>query len=103
MKLVNCDILLKTSLLESFSYPPLEMMATVGVVLAIPNGGNSEYLKDGYNCLLFEHGNFDEALQKIELLAKDSKLRNKLIAGGVETSKARDWKKIEKEILDLYK
>ena len=99
----NCDILLKTSLLESFSYPPLEMMATGGVVLAIPNGGNSEYLKDGYNCLLFEHGNFDEALQKIELLAKDSKLRNKLIAGGVKTSKARDWKKIEKEILDLYK
>ena len=29
-----CDILLKTSLLESFSYPPLEMMASGGYVVA---------------------------------------------------------------------
>ena len=42
-----CDILLKTSLLESFSYPPLEMMASGGYVVAVPNGGNLEYLKDG--------------------------------------------------------
>ena len=40
-----CDILLKTSLLESFSYPPLEMMASGGYVVAVPNGGNLEYLK----------------------------------------------------------
>ena len=42
-----CDILLKTSLLESFSYPPLEMMASGGYVVAVPNGGNLEYLKMG--------------------------------------------------------
>ena len=42
----QCDVLLKTSLLESFSYPPLEMMATGGYVIAVPNGGNVEYLID---------------------------------------------------------
>ena len=45
----ECDILLKSSLLESFSYPPLEMMATGGVCVVVPNGGNIEYLKDDYN------------------------------------------------------
>ncbi|MFR3431543.1 MAG: hypothetical protein ACLTTH_16335 [Holdemanella porci] len=30
----DCDILLKTSLLESFSYPPIEMMATGGYVVS---------------------------------------------------------------------
>lgn len=28
----ECDILIKTSVLESFSYPPLEMMANRGLV-----------------------------------------------------------------------
>ena len=42
----KCHILLKTSLLESFSYPPLEMMATGGYVVAVPNEGNAEYLAD---------------------------------------------------------
>ena len=55
------DILIKTSLLESFSYPPLEMMATGGYVLAVPNGGNIEYLKDNENCLLYKAGNISKA------------------------------------------
>ena len=43
----QCDILLKSSLLESFSYPPLEMMASGGFVVAVENEGNREYLRDG--------------------------------------------------------
>lgn len=43
----ECDILLKSSLLESFSYPPLEMMATGGFVVVAPNDGNVEY-SDGW-------------------------------------------------------
>ena len=38
----QCDILLKTSYLESFSYPPLEMMATGGYAVVVPNDGNKE-------------------------------------------------------------
>ena len=36
----ECDILLKSSRLESFSYPPLEMMATGGYCIVVPNEGN---------------------------------------------------------------
>ena len=50
----QCDILLKSSWLESFSYPPLEMMATGGYSILVSNDGNKEYLKDGENCLLYK-------------------------------------------------
>ena len=98
----DADILLKTSILESFSYPPLEMMATGGVVVVAPNGGNIEYIKDEENCLFYEPGNIEDAVEKIEKLRKDKKLRDKLIKGGLKTAKSREWKKIEKEIVSLY-
>ena len=40
----ECDILLKSSLLESFSYPPLEMMATGGYSIVVPNDIFKSYL-----------------------------------------------------------
>ena len=98
----EADILLKSSILESFSYPPLEMMATGGLVVVAPNGGNIEYIKDSENCLFYEPGNIEDAVEKIEMLTKDKKLREKLIKGGIETAKSREWSAIEKNIVDLY-
>ena len=99
----DCDILLKTSILESFSYPPLEMMATGGVVVAVPNDGNVEYLKDNYNCLFYEQGNINEGITKIEKLTNDQDLRDKLIKNGLKTAKEREWNNIEKDIIKMYK
>lgn len=98
----NHDVLIKTSILESFSYPPLEMMATGGLVLALPNGGNSEYLKDEYNCLLYKQGDIEEAVEKLERLVADKKLQEKLITNGIKTAKEYSWENIEDKILDLY-
>ena len=99
----ECDILLKSSILESFSYPPLEMMASGGYVVAVLNGGNKEYLKDGENCLTYEQGNIDEAVEKIERIVKDGNLRNHLYVGGKKTADARDWQTVEEAVLALYK
>ena len=97
----QCHILIKSSVLESFSYPPLEMMATGGCVVVVPNGGNKEYIKDGYNCLTYESGNLDEAIEKIRSL-NDVSTREKLVVGGIETSEQRSWSSIRKEILNMY-
>lgn len=99
----QCDILIKTSILESFSYPPLEMMATGGYVVVVPNGGNIEYLVDGENCLMYPQGEIDQALQCIEKIANDGTLRDRLYQKGLETARARDWNIIEEDIIDLYK
>ena len=97
-----CDILIKTSILESFSYPPLEMMATGGFVVALQNGGNAEYLKNDCNALTYEQGNIDEAISKIEEIVTNKSLREKLEKNGLKTAKEYEWKKIEKQILALY-
>ncbi|MCP1223394.1 glycosyltransferase [Sebaldella sp. S0638] len=98
----ECHILIKSSILESFSYPPLEMMSTGGLVVVAPNGGNIEYLKDRENCLMYTNGNFDEAIQCINLILQDNNLREKIIENGLKTGAERDWKLLEKEIIKLY-
>jgi len=98
-----CDILLKTSLLESFSYPPLEMMATGGLSVVVPNDGNIEYLRDNENCLFYKQGNIEDGVSKIELLLSDALLRGRLIKGGLETAKKYEWANIEQDVIALYK
>ena len=98
----ECDILIKTSILESFSYPPLEMMATGGIVVAIENNGNLGYIKDGENALIYKQGNIDEAISKIEEIVTNKSLREKLEKNGLRTAKEYEWEKIEKQILALY-
>ena len=98
----QCDVLLKSSVLESFSYPPLEMMATGGYVVVAPNDGNVEYLRDGENCLLYEQGNIESALEAIHKLETDPALRETLCRNGRRTAEQRGWNSQKREILSLY-
>lgn len=98
----ECDILLKTSILESFSYPPLEMMATGGMVVAVPNGGNEEYLVSGENCLMYKQGDIEEAVKAIETLCSDEVLRHQLYVHGLETAEKREWSLLEEKIEEFY-
>ena len=98
----QCHILVKSSILESFSYPPLEMMATGGLAVVRPNGGNKEYLRDGENCLLYEPENISEAVEKIMELAENETLRKHLTEGGLKTARQREWETVKQQILNLY-
>lgn len=98
----QCHILLKTSVLESFSYPPLEMMSTGGAVVALKNGGNAEYLADGTNSLLFDEGQDDKAAQYIERLAEDEVLRETLREGGLATAGRLSWDVVEDQVIAMY-
>lgn len=98
----QCDILLKTSYLESFSYPPLEMMATGGYAVVVPNDGNKEYLVDGENCLLYPLGKIEKGIAAIERICTDKGLQEHLYESGIKTAQSRDWESIRKEIVALY-
>ena len=98
----QCDILLKTSYLESFSYPPLEMMATGGYAVVVPNDGNKEYLVDGENCLLYPLGKIEKGIAAIERICTDKGLQEHLYEDGIKTAQSRDWESIRKEIVALY-
>lgn len=98
----SCHVLIKSSKLESFSYPPLEMMATGGLVLVAPNGGNIEYLKDGENCLFYEPGNVEQARKQLEQLLNDMCLKERLSENGIKTAIERSWSSIQNDIVRLY-
>lgn len=99
----KCHILIKSSVLESFSYPPLEMMATGGFVVAVSNEGNVEYMTDRENAMFYSRGDIDAAVKAIEEICSDEQLRNKLYAGGLKTADERKWEKIEQQVMELYK
>lgn len=98
----QCDILIKSSFLESFSYPPLEMMATGGYVVVAPNEGNIEYLVNEENCLLYYDHDIDQAVSCVERICTDKQLQNNLYKNGLQVAQSRDWENIKKEILNLY-
>lgn len=98
----QCHILIKSTILESFSYPPLEMMATGGICIAAPNNGNIEYLKDRENCLLYQLGDVKQAAGLIREVISNKDMRDQLINGGLNTARERSWDNIETDIVQLY-
>ena len=96
------DILLKSSRLESFSYPPIEMMATGGYVVVRPNDGNAEYLRPGENCLVYDPKDLGTAVEAIKRIVADASLRQALRAGGLATAAEHSWESRQGQILDLY-
>lgn len=98
----QCDILIKSSLLDSFSFPPLEMMATGGYSIVTATGGNVEYLINEENCLFYKQGNIDDAVHCIERLISDQVLQQNLYENGLITAQERDWNNLKKKILSLY-
>lgn len=98
-----CDILIKSSWLESFSYPPIEMMTSGGFVVVVPNGGNVEYLKDHVNCLFYEQGNIEQGIACVKQLVEDEALREELLSHYEETIAPREWSNLKQQILELYR
>ncbi len=98
----ECHILLKSSTLESFSYPPLEMMATGGFVVAVQNDGNSEYLVNDANCLIYEYGDTEAGIAAINKIVNDDELRTRLLEGSGNTVAEREWRAIEDDVLKMY-
>ena len=96
------DILIKSSVLESFSYPPLELMATGGVPVLVRNDGNAEYVEDGKNALYYQSGDIDDAVAKIEQLASDQEAFNQMAKHGRKTAEGRAWGKVAKQVTALY-
>jgi len=98
----QCHILLKTSILESFSFPPLEMIATGGFCVVRKNEGNVEYLINKTNCLFYDCNNIKSAIDCIEKISTNKELRKKLETNGLITAKNRDWSKNINLILKAY-
>lgn len=70
---------------EPFARVVLEGMVSGLAVVATPNGGTAEIVRDGENGLLFETGNSQDLAQKLADLSTDKSLLEKLQKNGRET------------------
>ena len=71
-----------------------------GVPLVITrDGGSADYAKDGWNCLKVDVKDPYDAIQKLDRLLKDERLRNKLIKNGLETASKFTWRKSAKDFM----
>jgi len=83
---------------------PFEAMAMGKVVLASNVAALAEIVQDGYNGMLFEKDNVQDLADKIELLANDAELREKLGKQAREwVEKERDWKMLSQSLVKVYK
>lgn len=76
------DILLITSLDETFSLTALEALNSSTPVIASNVGGLSEVIENDVSGLLFEVGNFQELAEQIIRIIDDDSLRYKIIING---------------------
>ena len=74
----SCDVLLKMSKVESFGYPPLEMMACGGTAVITRFTGQEEYASDGENCFVVDIGDVQAASRRLRQLSQDRALLAKL-------------------------
>jgi hypothetical protein len=85
----SCDVLLKMSKVESFGYPPLEMMACGGTAVITRFSGQEEYACDGENCFVVDIGDISAAAQRTSLLSQDRILLEKLRKNALQTAAAK--------------
>ena len=95
----SCDVLLKMSRVESFSYPPLEMMATGGGAVVRDVTGLDEYAVDGENCLIVS--DVEGARRAVRRLVDDAALRARLGAAGRETAGRMTWERSLPALLQI--
>ncbi len=90
----SCDILLKLSRVESFAYPPLEMMACGGIPVVGEVEGIHEYMINGYNGFIVNPDDKDGIVKLLEKLISDGELCDKIKKGCRETvAKYSCWEK----------
>ncbi len=87
---------------ESFGIVLLEAMACGKPVVAFANNGYKEVLTGEGAEFLAEPKNVDELAEKLEILIKDKKLRERMGKWGLEEVKKYDWDVVGKEVVEFY-
>lgn len=80
------DINVLPSTMDGFGLVLIEAMAMGCPVIATNFGGIPDVIQDGENGFLFDNENIIELQEKIKILLKNHKVRNKLIKNGLATA-----------------
>jgi glycosyltransferase involved in cell wall biosynthesis len=98
------DIFVRPSLAEGFGIIFIEAMACEVPVIGTPVGGIVDFLHDKKTGLFCEPGNPKSIAEKIEILIRDKKLRDKLIKSAKQmVGEVYNWDKISERLGRIYK
>lgn len=101
--LKNSDIYLLPSYNEGLPMSILEAMAHALPIISTPVGGIPEAVEEGVNGFLVGPGDYKEIAKKIDLLAEDKPLREKMGQESYKIAKEKfDIKIIIKQLQDIY-
>ena len=90
------------SLFETFGMSVLEALATGCCVIASNVGGIPEYIRHGFNGLLFEVGNIEQLADCISKVSSNQFLRSMLAKNGLITSRKFTNKEIAANTISIY-
>src|SRR5213076_2573694 len=79
---------------EPFGLVPIEAMACGTPVVATGTGGSGEFLRDGYNCVVFHAGESRSLAAAIQRLHDDPDLRRRVVRGGLHTADELDVERL---------
>lgn len=87
---------------EAFGIAMLEAMAKGNAIISSDTEGG-KYLIGKNNGFIFEYGNEKELYDKLRILIKNPKLRNKIQKSNIKKSKEFLWKDISNKLEGIYK
>jgi glycosyltransferase involved in cell wall biosynthesis len=93
----QATVFVQTSVHEGFCLPPLEAMAAGAPVVCTDANGNRDFCVHEQNCLMVEPDAASVAAG-IERVLTDPALRERLVAGGLETVKEYAWERRIEEL-----
>lgn len=84
-------IFVSAALVEGFSFPQLESMASGTPVVTTDDQGCREYVKPGINALVVPERSAIALAKGIDMLLHDEPYRNSLIEEGLKTARAKEF------------
>lgn len=97
----NAICLIRPSLMEGFSLPPLEALENKCLVLASDIDVHKEILEDG--AIYFDPKKWESLLDKMNFVYRiDKKQRDNLISKGLSISKKFSWEETARKTLKVY-
>jgi glycosyltransferase involved in cell wall biosynthesis len=94
----QCDLLIKTAIIEGFGRPFLEAMACGCVPATYASGGLAEFCRNDENSLVTGVGNLSLLVWHILRFLGDELLRSKLRANAIATARSMPWSRVAEKL-----
>ncbi|HKX92277.1 MAG TPA: glycosyltransferase family 1 protein [Sphingomicrobium sp.] len=100
--LASADVLFNPSITEAFGNVTLEAMACALPVIAAVATGTTNLVRDGESGTLADYSDIEGFADALEGYAKDSELRRRHGAAGLEFARTMDWDTINSAVVATY-